>query len=284
MAADLAAQGRPRRVVLRSADFAQRVVDAVRQSDASLADALAEHLRANARLLREDELPVAPVDPALAARVARLEAAAAELAARVRATRARVAPRLAAEAADACAKVTAAAGEKARAAAAAAASRGDAAVREVEAAAAAVGRARRVGVVAGRVAKLRSAAGRTRARAGNVLEALRIIAENDGNDENNTVTISMDGKALTLALGHGGEAVGCADGGEDVAMASPVAAVAALSADGVDTTTPPSGRRRSARVSLLADPAASPHITPRSKTRRRLLGSPGGALRCRLPR
>lgn len=284
MADDLAAPGRPRRVVVRSADFAQRAIDAVRQSDASLADALTEHLRANVRLLREDELPFAPVDPAIAARVARLEATAAELAARVRATRARVAPRLVAEAAEACAAVTAAAGEKARVAAAAAATRGVAAIDAVEAAGGAVGRARRLGVVGGRVAKLRSGAERMRARAGNVLEALRIIAENDGNDENNTVTISMDGKPLTLSLGHAGDATGGGVGDEEVAMASPPPATVSACADGLSMASPPSSQRRSKRVSLLADPTASPHITPRSKTRRRLLGSPGSALRCRLPR
>lgn len=256
----------------------ERVVEVVRRSHAGLADALGDHLRANVRLLRDDELPTAAPDPALVARVAALEKSAVELAARVRAARARIAPKLSEEAAAACNAATERASEEARLeverlrAEKAAGVRGP--VDALEDLAGVVGRAKHVGVVGGRIEKLRDAAAKTRLRAGNVLETLRIISENDGDDESNTVTISMDGKPLTLSLNHAESA--------DVEESSPMVAVAP------PDLSPVAKRRRSpyGRRSLLQDPH-SPHVTPRSKTRSRLLrrgsSSPSPVL-CQLPR
>lgn len=278
MPTDVAPRPRPRRVVVASPDAVATVVAAVRASHPALAGALADHLRANVRLLRDDELPAAPPDAALAARVAALEADAAALAVRVREARGRLAPRLAGEAARAAAAVTEGATGEARAAVERAAeerrARGGAgAAEKLGAAVEVVGRAKSVGVLGGRVERLRTLAAATRRRAGNVLETMRIIAESNGDEENDTVTISMDGEPLTFSLSGAAQ-------GADTGRPPPAASMA------IPTSPDAKAVRRARRPSPPGDPSASPHITPRSKTRRRLLGTPpaAAAVKFRLPR
>jgi hypothetical protein len=115
---------------------------------------------------------------------------------------------------------------------------------------------------AGRVGKLRADAAATRKRIGNVLDVLKIISESHVDEAaDNTVTMTVDG----MMLGINSEEM-------QIARDEPQSPLARA-------------MRRASSEDVLA---LSPHITPRTKTRRRLLGSPhaaaGAAIKLTLPR
>lgn len=246
---------RPRRVVVNGTAPVARVLDVVQPRDPALTERLLAHLQANVRTMRHEELPEEPLDEELAARVASLEQKAFNLSAQLGAARGRVAPLLEREAAEACARLTANANIEADVEVAK--NRPPSALDGLENSDCAasvlncISDAKNSELLCRRLELLRGDTATTRKRAGNALDALRIIAECDGagDDGNNTVTISMDEP--------------------DSGMTIPVSPDAR-------------SNRRASRASLPGDPAVSPHITPRSKTRRRLLGSPGS--KSKLPR
>jgi hypothetical protein len=103
------------------------------------------------------------------------------------------------------------------------------------------------------VEKLRADTAGTRKRIGNVLDVLHIVAESHANDDaNNTVTMTVDGELFALS--------------SDEQQVAP---------DPLEPLSPVNrAMRRASQPNLLA---LSPHVTPRTKTRRRLLGSPPAA-------
>lgn len=270
--------GRPRRVVVNGSAPISRIVDVVEAANPALAERLLSHLKANVRLLRVDELEEDPLDEELADTVSQLEQTAARLSAQVGTTRARVAPLLEKEAAEACSRLTAHASEEAKQAIAKLATRKRpaSAIDDLESSERAgkilhcISNAKDPEELCDRMEKLREAAADTRKRAENALDVLRIIADSSsgGDEENNTVTISINGDQLTLPLSPSEPFDDDGPGSESIPI--PVSPDAR-------------SNRRASRASLPGDPAVSPHITPRSKTRRRLLGSPA-ASKSNLPR
>lgn len=230
------------------------VVDAVRVHHPGVADGLLEYLQRNVRTLRDEEIPVAPPDAALAAEVAALEVAARKAAAEVQACRQRNAGLVLAGAREVCRRVSEGAIKSfVEKAVESAMTGGGVGVEKIAGAVKKVESSRHVGVVGGRIAKLGKTARQTKLRAKNLVETLKIIAENAAGEKNDTVTITMDDKPLTLQL--------CEED-EIEALEIPESPDAAH-------------LRRVNRASLPGDPAMSPNITPRS--RRRLLGSPAAA-------
>lgn len=245
---------RPRRVVVASSDTVKTVVDAVRAHHPGVADGLLEYLQRNVRTLRDDEIPVAAPDAALAAEVAALEVAAQKAAAEVQDYRQRNAGRVLAGAREVCRRVSEGAVESfVEKAVERAMAGGGTGVEKIAGAVKKFERSRHVGVVGGRIAKLGKTARQTKLRARNLVETLKIIAENAAGEKNDTVTLTMDGVPLTLNLLDLDE----------------------LEAPEIPESPDIAHLRRVNRASLPGDPAMSPHITPR--TRRRLLCSPAAA-------
>lgn len=241
---------RARRIVVPSA----RVLDALRvegdgEAAARIRRVLTKGVEDNCRLIRPDEPPMADVEPGLADKVRALEEEAAELSRDVRAVRAAAVPvvRAAVESTvDGLATVVVpdvSADEKE--------------IVRVESAGAAD-----VGVVAGRVRKLYADARGTAARAAKLRDVLAMMEEGSDGDGDVTATIVADwGAALVSSSGFN-----IRRGAGKVATPIPA------SKSGIPEMRLSS---RKSPYSALAEPAVaalSPHVTPRSRSRKRLVG------------
>lgn len=113
----------------------------------------------------------------------------------------------------------------------------------------------------------------TNKRARNVLDTLRIVSENAPDEEsNNTITITMDGESLMLDASTPRKASVATPSirREDQERAGTIPVAAQMN------TTPPTSRGTpgtSTRPRALAI-ECSPHVTPRSRERRRVSASP----------